>query len=70
MENIKFEVDPKKIQAFPDEYNEGMTLRDYFAAKAMQGMLTNGSDVHPKLMADKATRAYEYADFMLVARSK
>ena len=61
---------PNDIQAFPDQYEMGMTLRDYFAAKAMQGMLTNGSDVHPKLMADKATRAYEYADLMLEARSK
>ena len=28
-------TDKKEQQAFPDEFNEGMTLRDYFAAKAI-----------------------------------
>jgi len=26
---------PKNEQAFPDEFNDGMTLRDYFAARAL-----------------------------------
>ena len=56
--------------AFPvagSEHNypiEGMTLRDYFAAKAMQKLDHD---------ADKywlATRAYEIADAMLEAREK
>ena len=57
----------------------GMMLRDYFAAKAMQAMMTS-----PELMvvvtADKvlgenakeriSTLAYKYADAMLKAREK
>lgn len=32
----------KQIPAFPSgQYQLGMTLRDYFAAKAMQGLLAN-----------------------------
>jgi hypothetical protein len=47
---------------------EGMTLRDYFAAKAMQGMLA-GQD--RRLVATKefiGETAYEYADSMMKAR--
>jgi len=69
MENIKFEVDPKKIQAFPDEYNEGMTLRDYFAAKAMRGMVNSG-DYANNSYNDIADYSYAMADAMLEARSK
>lgn len=44
-------------------YNPGMTLRDYFAAKAMQMLRSD-------LSADwTAERAYEIADAMLEARS-
>ena len=67
MENIKFEVDPKKIQAFPDEYNEGMTLRDYFAAKAMQGFISDEEFESPEWCAEFS---YRMADAMLEARSK
>ena len=41
----------------------GMTLRDYFAAKAMQGILFEGLDP-----AETAKHAYEMADAMLKAR--
>jgi hypothetical protein len=41
----------------------GMTLRDYFAAKAMQGMLYEG--LEPDLTAQEA---YKIADAMLKAR--
>ena len=59
------------IPAFPRPYSpstnaqEGMKLRDYFAAKAMQGLLA--SDVYaPK---DKfAENAYAMADAMMKAR--
>ena len=54
-------------QAFPTQLHggDGMTLRDYFAAKAMQGLLA--SDVYaPK---DKfAENAYAMADAMMKAR--
>jgi hypothetical protein len=58
--------------AFPNESNagniwndKGMTLRDYFAAKAMQGLLS--SDVNAKL-EDFAKQSYKVADAMLKAR--
>ena len=46
----------------------GMSLRDYFAAKALQGMLASGN--LPKTMpdADIAECSYNLADAMLKAR--
>ena len=44
---------------------DGMTLRDYFAAKAMQGLLA--SEVHAPL-EDFAATAYKMADAMLKER--
>ena len=45
----------------------GMTLRDYFAAKAMQGMLAeNGGGASTN--ADLAVFAYRIADEMMKAR--
>lgn len=49
----------------------GMSLRDYFAASAAQGMLASG-----RVNIDKVSRssiaeyAYEHADAMLAARAK
>ena len=48
---------------------QGMTLRDYFAAKAMQGMYANGS-FPTGIMLDTAKEAYEMADAMLKAREQ
>ena len=45
----------------------GMSLRDYFAAKSMQGMYANGS-FPTGTMLDTAKEAYEMADAMLKAR--
>ena len=45
-------------------YANGMTLRDYFAAKAMQAIL-HDSEV---FWAGAASLAYQYADAMLKAR--
>ena len=48
----------------------GMTLRDYFAAKALQGMLANQ---HPYQASDErmfARDAYTLADAMLAARQE
>ena len=47
---------------------EGMTLRDYFAAKAMQAMLQLGADSSEFHM--DADAAYEMADAMLKAREE
>ncbi len=57
--------------AFPNPHlrgDEGMTLRDYFAAKAMQGLLSD-PDWRQDMMSDEtAFAAYEVADSMLKAR--
>jgi len=53
--------------AFPYENryeHEGMTLRDYFAAKAMQAIVSNG-DVDPQKISQAS---YIIADAMLKAR--
>ena len=47
----------------------GMTLRDYFAAKAMQSMLTAYQGI-PYPMDNLSTRAYAQADSMLKAREE
>lgn len=59
--------------AFPRNHDShghnGMTLRDYFAAKAMQGMA--GSRRYCEVgwdQADLTKQAYEIADQMLRAR--
>ena len=44
----------------------GMTLRDYFAAKAMQGILSNLNGFAEAERISK--RAYEIADAMMKAR--
>ena len=44
----------------------GMTLRDYFAAKAMAADMTDG--IHENDFAWAAARAYKVADQMLKAR--
>jgi len=53
----------------------GMTLRDYFAAKAMQGMSANPEDVHDadletydEYVKEISRCAYLMADAMLEAR--
>jgi hypothetical protein len=61
--------------AFPVQGYEGVTLRDYFAAKAMQGWLASfPSDAcHPSVsgVCDKvAKQSYELADAMLKAREE
>ena len=52
--------------AFPDEYQNGMTLRDYFAAKAMQAQIDGG--VHEMDYPEYAGLAYKIADAMMKAR--
>ena len=48
----------------------GMSLRDYFAAKAMQGMMAGGSIRSGTTNAEVATVAYGLADAMLRARQE
>ena len=47
----------------------GMSLRDYFAAKAMQGFAADGADTWPSAES-MATGAYKWADAMLRERAK
>ena len=77
------ELDKTGGQAFPiiggtAEYHYGMTLRDYFAAKAMQGMnanpellqaVTSGGIRDGSAFQRMAKKAYEQADAMLSARN-
>ena len=62
----------KKTPAFPihwENHAEGMTLRDYFAAKAMQSNLTvirEFPDEHWRM--GLALDAYDMADAMMKAR--
>ena len=61
------------MKAFPKSYsqyptNDGMDLRDYFAAKAMQAMIgqcTNGNFDDFVI----AEQAYQMADFMIEERN-
>ena len=45
------------------DWSQGMTLRDYFAAKAMQGLMDAAMP-----MPEIAQAAYQMADAMLKAR--
>ena len=46
---------------------QGMDLRDYFAAKALQGMLAAD---YPLDIQDTTILSYEFADEMMKARAK
>lgn len=49
--------------------SEGMTLRDYLAAKAMQGFAA-APDMAGTPVTDVARQAYSLADAMLAERAK
>jgi hypothetical protein len=60
----------KTLAAFPWTHGDiictGMTLRDYFAAKAMHGIIAG---IDPQMNYEEiATRAYQYADAMIEVR--
>ena len=69
--NEELKVTPPDY-AFPQPYQEcmshlkGLTMRDYFAAKAMQGMLSNPETDYT--LADYTRGAFKIADAMLEAR--
>ena len=71
-ENVKAQMSnfnkPTNPPAFPTgagitPYYHGMTLRDYFAARAMQALIDNDG-----LFSEIPTQAYALADAMLKAR--
>jgi hypothetical protein len=70
-------------QAFPRPYTDGMSLRDYFAAQAMNAWIRKGaiaeivaaynlppSDGTAEAMGVLAAGCYEVADAMLKERAK
>ena len=60
----------KAVNKFDD--SEGMDLRDYFAAKAMQVFLAEKKSDGELLwnMSDAAEISYEMADYMMKAREQ
>lgn len=64
-----------KINSLTVSAEEGMNLRDYFAAKAMIALIPllaeDGSIDHPDDRRDKvASLAYKQADFMMMVRNR
>jgi hypothetical protein len=61
----------------PTGFSQGMTLRDYFAAKAMQSLIltkhyqdiaTDQPAMFVEMLTTLADESYDYADAMLRAR--
>ena len=69
-ENVKAQMSnfnkSTSLQAFPNPHlrdDSGITMRDYFAARAMQALIDNDG-----LFSEIPTQAYALADEMLKAR--
>ena len=65
----------KDEKAFPTgtgvtPYHSGMTLRDYFAARAMQALLSDSDWRHDMDIKDTALAAYKTADAMMKEREE
>ena len=73
MNDLKFTtaetyMSENKMQAaFPDQYKDGMTLRDYFAAKAMAILMTSAWSIPH---AEVASKADWFAEEMMKAREQ
>ena len=61
-------MEPLVKKAFPNHRSEGMDLRDYFAARAMEAWINQLG--HPNWDETIAQRAYKQADAMMKAREK
>jgi hypothetical protein len=72
-----FPCTPEHSERMSGEGGSGMSLRDYFAAKAMQGQMQREKDFgktvreqgFTKYAAHIAETSYQLADAMLAARS-
>ena len=68
----KMKMPPKAPKAFPNVFwreDDGMDLRDYFAARAMQGAMSGCAARGEVIMySDLAGLSYEMADAMMKAR--
>jgi len=51
-----------------DHSQDGMTLRDYFAARALQGMVGNSSKVNNKFVEAISYWSFQFADAMMKQR--
>ena len=63
----------KNEKAFPNPHlrdDSGITIRDYFAAKAMQGYCSNQQHTSSCTVGLTADCAYEMADAMMKAREQ
>jgi hypothetical protein len=72
---VKEQEDKREEYAFPVRTEStmiastgGMTLRDYFAAKALQGLLSNTNGGYS--FEGAAQDAYKYADAMMKTREE
>ena len=66
----KMKMPPKVPKAFPNVFwreDDGMDLRVYFAAKAMQGLLSDPGWRQDMDFEETAYAAYKQADAMLKA---
>ena len=65
---------PQPQSPYDKSVFEGVSIRDYFAAKAMQGFAVNAKaddeSLMPLLCQQLATVAYQMADAMLAERAK
>ena len=63
---------PRDIPGYDEEADmqaaAALTLRDYFAAKALQGFAADSNATWKDGIAGMARSAYEFADAMLKAR--
>lgn len=58
------------ISGSPNYHQEGMSLRDYFAAKAMAALLSHTEGVHDWADDKIARGSYSAADAMLKERAR
>lgn len=65
-----YEIYGTTVNAWKIAASTGMTLRDYFAAKAMESLIAGAVRGHIDYgnESDVARRAYEFSDAMLRAR--
>ena len=61
---------PIAVPADWDRYEDGMTLRDYFAGQALVGYLSGSITSIGGTKSDVAKWAYEFADDMIKARGE
>ena len=59
---------PQQFQGTTEPSLSGMTMRDYFAARAMQTILAAGNVIDHEYFWENAQLAYQQADEMLKAR--